>query len=57
MFKHIQQHNITYTQHLLRCVKTSFVLLVHGIYPDIWTDKASKLLGLTYELQTNRTNG
>lgn len=42
--KHLEETGFSYLQHLFRAWKIAFVLIVHGIFPDIWKDKASKML-------------
>ena len=42
--KHLRDVNMNYFQHLGRAWGIAVILVVHGIYPDVWRDKASKLL-------------
>jgi len=41
---HLQETGYTYFEHLSRAWWISFVLLVHGIFPNVWVNKASNLL-------------
>ena len=41
MFSHLQENNISYFRHLIRAWRWAFMLLVHGIFPDIWKTKVS----------------
>jgi len=38
---HLNDVGFTYLQHLKRSWKLSFVLFIHGLFPDIWKTKAS----------------
>jgi hypothetical protein len=38
---HLQDNNIGYFRHLLRAWRWAFVLIVHGIFPNIWKTKVS----------------
>ena len=42
--KHLEEINESYFQHLRFAWSVAFVLLVHGLFPWIWEDKASKLM-------------
>ncbi len=38
---HLSDNNIGYFKHLIRAWRWSFILLVHGIFPEIWKTKVS----------------
>lgn len=42
--KHLKETNKGYFEHLLGAWKVAFILLVHGVLPNVWEDKASDLL-------------
>lgn len=42
--KHLNDVNETYLEHLLFAWRVAFVLLVHGLCPFVWEDKASKMM-------------
>ena len=41
---HLNEVGYGYFQHLYRAWKIAFILLVHGLFPNIWKTKASDLL-------------
>lgn len=41
---HLKDVNMNYFQHLKRAWGIAFVLLVHGIFPNVWKTKASEML-------------
>ena len=41
---HLEEVNKTYFEHLLGAWKVAFILLVHGLLPNVWRYKASDLL-------------
>ena len=41
---HLADVNMTYFKHLVRAYKVAFILMVHGIFPNIWKTKASDIL-------------
>jgi hypothetical protein len=41
---HLEENNVTYFEHLRFAWGVAFVLIVHGLLPNIWKDKASHLL-------------
>jgi hypothetical protein len=41
---HLKEVNRTYFQHLYHAWKVAFILLVHGVFPNIWKTKASDIL-------------
>lgn len=41
---HLSDNNIGYFRHLCRAWRWGFILLVHGIFPDIWKTKVSEEL-------------
>lgn len=44
MIQHLKEVNMTYFQHLTRAWKIAGILIVHGVYPDLWKTRASELL-------------
>ena len=38
---HLSDTGFNYFQHLIRAWKLSFVLFIHGLFPNIWKTKAS----------------
>lgn len=38
---HLTDNNIGYFKHLYRAWRWAFILLVHGIFPNIWKTKVS----------------
>ena len=41
---HLNDVQMTYFRHLIRAYKIALVLLVHGLFPNIWKTKANELL-------------
>ena len=41
---HLKDVNMTYFAHLRRSFTVAFILIVHGIFPNIWKTKASDIL-------------
>ena len=41
---HLNEVGYGYFKHLFRAWKIAFVLIVHGIFPEIWKTKASDML-------------
>lgn len=41
---HLTDVNMTYFRHLCRAYKVAFILMVHGIFPNVWKTKASDIL-------------
>jgi len=41
MSSHLQDNHISYFSHLIRAWRWAFILLVHGIFPNIWKTKVS----------------
>ena len=41
---HLKDVDMSYGKHLLRAWGIAFVLLVHGIFPNIWQHKASDMI-------------
>lgn len=41
---HLDEVKMTYTQHLVRAFKVAFILIVHGLFPNIWKTKARDML-------------
>jgi len=42
--KHLEENNVTYFEHLQFAWSVAFILLVHGLFPFIWTNRGSELL-------------
>jgi len=42
--KHLEEVNESYFQHLRFAWRVAFVLLVHGLFPMIWENKASQMM-------------
>ena len=42
--KHLEDVNESYFQHLRFAWSVAFVLLVHGLLPFVWIDKASRMI-------------
>jgi hypothetical protein len=38
---HLSENNIGYFGHLIRAWRWAFVLLIHGIFPNVWETKVS----------------
>jgi len=41
---HLKDINMNYARHFLRAWGIAGVLLVHGIFPNIWQHKASEMI-------------
>ena len=41
---HLTETGYGYIEHLLRAWRIAAVLLVHGLLPNVWKDKASDML-------------
>jgi len=41
---HLQDVDMSYGQHLKRAWLIAFVLLVHGLVPNVWKTKATEML-------------
>jgi hypothetical protein len=41
---HLKESGMTYYQHLYRAWKVAFILVVHGVLPCVWKNKASEIL-------------
>lgn len=39
---HLREAGLSYLNHLIRAWRLSFVLFVHGLFPNIWKTKASE---------------
>jgi hypothetical protein len=42
--KHLQDVKMSYLKHLLHAWAIAFVLIVHGLIPCVWENKASDML-------------
>ena len=49
---HLSENNTTYFKHMRRAWSVAFVLFVHGLFPNIWQDKASDMLCTTEDQKT-----
>lgn len=41
---HLKDVNMTYFAHLRRSFKVALILVVHGLFPNVWKTKASDIL-------------
>lgn len=41
---HLKQIDMDYFKHLWHAWKVAFILIVHGVLPDVWEWKASEIL-------------
>jgi len=41
---HLNEVGYGYFQHLYRAWKIAFILLIHGLFPNVWKTKASDML-------------
>jgi hypothetical protein len=41
---HLKEIGMTYFQHMLHAFKIAFILVVHGVFPNVWKTKASELI-------------
>lgn len=41
---HLEEIRMTYMQHWSRAWAIAFVLIIHGMFPNIWKHKASDML-------------
>jgi len=55
MFSHLQIENLSYSSHFIRafnlswtCLKASYFLFVHAVYPDMYAYEGSKLIEKMY---------
>ena len=46
--KHLERVEMSYWQHLRHAWGTAFILLVHGLIPFVWEEKASDRLLSSY---------
>ena len=51
---HLKDVNMNYFQHLKRAWSIASVLLVHGLFPNIWKTKASDMLCANHESSTRK---
>jgi len=42
--RHLKETGYTYFSHLKRAWTIAFVLIVHGLFPNVWEDKATELI-------------
>ena len=48
---HLEEVNKTYFEHLLGAWKVAFILIVHGLLPNVWRYKASDALRKNEKMQ------
>jgi hypothetical protein len=41
---HLKDTGRSYWQHLIRAWSIAGVLIVHGVFPEVWKDRATKML-------------
>jgi len=41
MFRHLQEQQMSYWQHLMFAWRMALVLIVHGLVPSVWTTYVS----------------
>ena len=41
---HLKEINMTYFSHLFRALKVAFILIIHGIFPNVWKTKARDII-------------
>jgi hypothetical protein len=41
---HLKEINETYFEHLCFAWTVAFILFVHGVFPQLWIDKASGMM-------------
>lgn len=41
---HLKELNMSYVRHFLRAWGIAIVLIIHGIFPNIWQHKASDMI-------------
>ena len=41
---HLADVGMNYVQHLIRAWSIAFILMVHGVFPNVWKTKANELL-------------
>ena len=41
---HLSDTGMTYFQHLRRAYKVACILMVHGLFPNVWQTKASDII-------------
>jgi len=41
---HLEDNNISYFDHLKRAWSLAFILIIHGLLPEIWKTKATEVL-------------
>ena len=46
---HLQETGFNYFRHLYRAWSIAFVLVIHGLFPNVWQNKASNMLEATHE--------
>ena len=54
---HLTDVGMNYVQHLIRAWSIAFILIVHGVFPNVWKTRANELLcdhdGEQNEVQRN----
>ena len=41
---HLNDVGMNYIQHLIRAWSIAFVLIIHGVFPNVWKTRANELL-------------
>ena len=46
---HLQETGFNYFRHLYRAWSIAFVLVIHGLFPNVWQHKASNMMEADHE--------
>ena len=46
---HLHDTGFSYLRHLYRAWSIAFVLVIHGLFPNVWQNKASNMLETNHE--------
>lgn len=41
---HLTDVGMNYVQHLIRAWSIAFILIIHGVFPNVWKTRANELL-------------
>lgn len=52
--KHLEEIRMNYFQHMFHAWRMAFILIVHGIFPSIWTHKVSSEI-IDYENSVSKS--
>ena len=44
IMNHLKTIGMTYIVHLMHAWKVAFILIIHGLFPNVWEWKASELI-------------